>query len=302
MDIDPRRLRVLHEVARRGGVVRAAAALHLTPSAVSQQLARLEREVGLRLLDRSGGRAGLTPAGRVLAARAARVEEELAEARRELQRFTGVLEGPVVVGAFMTAIRHLLVPAFRALAVRHERIAPTVREVEGEAALRELRLGGLDLLITERDASPLPPADLLAVRVHDDEYRVVAPPGRPVPRTVAELADLPWVAGSPGEASGQALDRLARAHGFTPRRVHYCTEFPAVFALVAAGHGVAIAPSLALLDVAEGEVAVSPIRGIGTRRIEALTRPSRTRGSTPDPIPAAVIAALRDAAGALPAA
>src|SRR3954467_104270 len=109
MEIDPRRLRVLHEVARRGGVVRAAEALHLTPSAVSQQLAQLEREVGLALIDRSQRRVALTPAGRVLAAYAERIEEQITEARHELNRFTERLSGPVTIAAFPTVIRHLLI-------------------------------------------------------------------------------------------------------------------------------------------------------------------------------------------------
>src|SRR5690606_41208408 len=83
MDIDPRRLRVLREVHLRGGVTRAAEALYLTASAVSQQLAQLEREVGLALIDRSQWRVSLTPAGRVLAGYAERVEEELAERSEE---------------------------------------------------------------------------------------------------------------------------------------------------------------------------------------------------------------------------
>ncbi|MFI6786527.1 LysR family transcriptional regulator [Nonomuraea sp. NPDC050383] len=304
MDIDPRRLRVLHEVARRGGVMRAAEALFLTPSAVSQQLAQLEREVGLALIDRSQRRVSLTPAGRVLAGYAERVEDELAEARRELTRFTERLAGPVRISAFPTVIKHMLVPALRDLAARHPRITPIIHEVYGQPALQELRLGAVDVLITERDMSlPVLSQPSLATRaLYVDEYRIVVPPGwTSPPRSMADLADVPWVAGEPDQACGQALDRLAGLHGFEPRKVHVITEFGPALALVAAGHGVAIVPTLALLDVPEGEVRVSELREVGARRLDAVTRVSRTRSGEPDPVQAVVIGAIEDATAALEA-
>lgn len=302
MDIDPRRLRVLHEVARRGGVMRAAEALHLTASAVSQQLALLEREVGLSLIDRSQRRVALTPAGRVLAGYAERVEEELGEARRELIRFTERLAGPVAIAGFPTVIRHLLVPALGGLAESHPQITPRIQELYGPPALRELRLGGVDLALTETDADKTDKAvaaqqSIVSHPLYVDEYRIVAPPGwAEVPREVADLTGAPWIAGPPDQACGHALERLAALHGFTPRRVHLIQEFPPTLALVAAGHGVAIVPSLALLDVPEGEVVVTGITNVGARKLDAVTRLSRTRSGEPDPVQAVVIAALRDAA------
>jgi DNA-binding transcriptional LysR family regulator len=298
MDIDPRRLRILHEVSRRGGVMKAAEALHLTPSAISQQLAQLEREVGIALIDRSQRRVTLTPAGRVLDAYGERIEEQLMEARLELSRFTERLAGPVTIAAFPTVIRNLLVPAMAALSARHPRITPVIQELYGDGALQELRLGGVDIMVTERDMSRPAPSlpSMSRHRLYDDEYRIVAPPDLPkTPRTVADLTDLPWVSGFPEHACGQALERLAQLHGFTPRRAHVIVEFPPILALVAAGHGVAIVPSLALLDVPVGDVVVTDIHGVGSRRIEALTRVSRTRSGEPDPVQAVVIEVLREA-------
>ncbi|NUR85229.1 MAG: LysR family transcriptional regulator [Nonomuraea sp.] len=305
MDIDPRRLRVLYEVSRRGGVMRAAEALFLTPSAVSQQLAQLEREVGLALIDRSQRRVSLTPAGRVLAGYAERVEDELSEARRELTRFTERLAGPVRIAAFPTVIKHMLVPAMRDLAVRHPKIAPIIHEVYGQPALQELRLGAVDVLITEHDMGlPAVAQPSLATRqLYVDEYRIVAPPSwTAMPRTLEELADAPWVAGEPDQACGQALDRLASLHGFEPRKVHVITDYVPTLALVAAGHGVAIVPALALLDVPEGWVLVSEIGGVGARRLDAVTRISRTGSGEPDPVQAVVISAIEEATRALGAA
>lgn len=304
MEIDPRRLRVLREVHVRGGVMRAAEALHLTPSAVSQQLAQLEREVGLALIDRSQRRVSLTPAGRVLAGYAERVEAELSEARRELTRFTERLSGPVRIAAFPTVIQHVLVPALADLAAAHPRIDPYIHELFGPPALRELRLGSVDVVITEQDMSrPVLAQPSLSIRpLYVDEYRVVVPPDWPEPpRHVSELADVPWVVSEPHVAAGQALDRLAALHGFEPRKRHVITDFAPTLALVAAGRGVAIVPTLALLDVPEGEVMVSDIRDVGARRIDAVTRMSKTRSGEPDPVQAVVIDAIERATAELEA-
>ena len=209
MDIDPRRLRVLRAVALRGGVMDAARLLHLTPSAVSQQLAWLEREVGLSLLDRSRRRIELTSAGRLLAARAERIESELAAARQELASLSGRAMGRVVAAGFPTAIRHLLVPTVERLASTHPDVLPSIVELEGPDALRELRTGGVDLVLSEHDGGEVPPVrgGIVARPLLDDEYRVVVPRRwSPRPRSLADLANVPWVAGSPGTACAEALD------------------------------------------------------------------------------------------------
>ena len=203
MQIDPRRLRILRAVALRGGVTDAAPLLHLTPSAVSQQLTQLEREVGIPLLDRSGRRVALTEAGRLLAVRAQRIEEELAAARQELSALSGRASGPVRIASFNTGIRHLLVPALARLARSHPEVEPSVIELEGPAALRELRTGGVDVLLVERDGSLPDPVDpgVAAEPLLDDEYRVVAPAAwAALPRSFGDLAALPWVAAPVEEA------------------------------------------------------------------------------------------------------
>src|SRR5688572_11047500 len=120
MEIDPRRLRVLHALAQRGTVVGAAEVLHLTPSAVSQQLTNLEREVGVTLIDRSSRRRlVLTVAGSALAHRAERIEDELSAARRDLAELTGRVAGRVRIAAFHTAIVHLVLPMLDDLHAAH---------------------------------------------------------------------------------------------------------------------------------------------------------------------------------------
>ncbi|MEU9126991.1 LysR family transcriptional regulator [Kitasatospora sp. NPDC048540] len=309
MEIDPRRLRVLHAVAVRGGVMEGARLLHLTPSAVSQQIAQLERETGVKLLDRTHRRVELTAAGRLLAARAERIERELADARRELAALSGRAVGRVVVAAFPTAVRHLVVPAIGRLAVDHPDIELSVVDTEGQAALRELRTGAVDVVIAEQDAAlasaataPAGTGDRerrtgIAVRtVLEDEYRIVVPPGWAARiRTVADLAAVPWIAAPPESACGQALARLAAEHALTPRRAHVCMEFPAVLALVEAGLGAAVVPLLALAGVPQGRVAAAALPGVGHRVVSVHHR-AGTAG--PEPVVAAVVGALADAAAA----
>ncbi len=288
MELDPRRLRVLRAVALRGGVMDAARLLHLTPSAVSQQLSQLEHEAGVALLDRSRRRIALTAAGRLLAERAERIEQELAAARRDLTALSGRVTGPVVVAGFATAIRHLIVPAIATLAGTHPDVRPSVVELEGPPALHELRTGAVDVLITEGDQPPTDVTGLAAHPLTDDEYVIVVPSGWN-PRAMRDLTASPWIAAPPDTACGAALDRLATRHRFTPVRAHTCLEFPAVIALVAAGLGAAILPSLALGDLPPDTVTVTTLPVGGARRLTALSR------SQPEPVATVLIEALQAA-------
>ncbi len=119
--LDVRRMRVLREVAGRGTIAAAARALSFTPSAVSQQLAALEREAGVALLDRQGGRVRLTEAGRRLVARTESILAELEAAAAELSAAAEEVAGDVHVGAFPSAERSLLAPAIAALLARAPR-------------------------------------------------------------------------------------------------------------------------------------------------------------------------------------
>ncbi|WP_432827079.1 LysR family transcriptional regulator [Dactylosporangium sp. CA-092794] len=277
MDLDPRRLAVLAAIARRGTLAGAAAALHVTPSAVSQQLAQLEHSVGRPLVDRSGRRAVLTAAGRVLAARAEAIARELTAAEAELAAMSGRAAGLVRVAAFPTVIRYLLVPAMARLAADHPDVTCSITELEGAPALRELRLGGIDLTITERDATlgSETRRQVTLVPLGEDPYRVVVPVGWSPVTSYADLADRPWIAGPPTSTTGQVLDRLGRERGFTPRRVHACIDYPAVLALVAAGHGATIAPDLALRGADRAEVCVTTLPGAGARRLDAYVTAGR---------------------------
>jgi DNA-binding transcriptional LysR family regulator len=288
MRIDPRRLAVLGTVANAGGVLAAAGALRLTPSAVSQHIARLEAETGVTLLDRSrlGGRraAGLTPAGRLLATHAGRLAEVLATAERELAALTGQVTGRVTVGGVPTTIRHLAAPAAAAVAGTHPAIEVCVRQYEREAGLAALQSGALDLLIAEADG-PVTPAGLRAVPLLDDPFRVVFPAAWAPVAGVEALLGRPWVDGPPGSAVRRALDRIAAQYDVVLGRPHECLEFPASLAVVAAGLAAAVIPGLALPADPTG-IAVLDVAAAGVRRLDLIHRRGRH-----EPGPAAEVVA-----------
>ncbi|MFE2728732.1 LysR substrate-binding domain-containing protein [Kitasatospora sp. NPDC059327] len=149
-------------------------------------------------------------------------------------------------------------PALGEPARSHPELEPRVVERETAEPPQELRTGGIDLVIAEEDgpgpADPWP--GLVADPVADDEYRVVIPTSwHRQPRSVRDLAERPWATGPQGSACGRAPTRISAEYGFPARRAHVCVEFPAVLALVAAGHDAAIAPTPALGgSPPEGEV------------------------------------------------
>ena len=267
--IDPRRLRVLQATAVHGSVAGAANALHLTPPAVSQQLLALERETGASLIDRAGRQIRLTAAGRLLAAHGERIAAQLREAERDLAELTGHAAGPVRIAAFQSVMAPLIGPALRDLATASPAVQPVVAERYGPAAVAELRLGDLDIVLTEYDAASAPPAEpgLGLRRLAFDPYLLVIPPDWQVtPRSLRDLAGRAWVAGPPGTACDHALQRLAAEAAIAIPAGDVCVEFPSVLALVAAGRGAAIVPQLAL---GQAQVTVCALPPLGGRHIAA---------------------------------
>src|SRR5918994_222715 len=179
--LDVRRMRVLREVAERGTIAAAARPLAFTPSAVSQQLAALEREAGVALLDRHGGRVRLTEAGRRLVARTEAILVELEAATAELAAAAADVTGDVHVAAFPSAERALLAPAVARPARRPPDLRVRTTELEPEASLPALRLGDADLAIAHEDTSSPAPRDARLVRVDllEEPLRVVLPAGHP---------------------------------------------------------------------------------------------------------------------------
>lgn len=278
MDVDTRRLGVLLAVSRAGGVVAAADTLRISPSAVSQQIAKLEEEIGLRVLDRQPTGAVLTPAGKILVESAERIEAELGEARRSLSGLGGGATGTVVVGAFQTAIRAILVPMLETLTAEHPAVDLVIREIAEEHGRRALRRGELDLLVIEHDVSSpeAVPAGARDVPFFDEPWVVVLPASSPLPTSVMDLADATWLAPESGSAADRALRRLSGEIAFRPRTAHLYLDFDVAVAMVAGGLGIALLPSLALQRALPENVQWAALPGLGSRQVFIRHRVNRT--------------------------
>ncbi|TNC34227.1 LysR family transcriptional regulator [Mumia zhuanghuii] len=289
--IDPRRLAYLLAVYRTGGILAAADELHVTPSAVSQQIARLESEEGLDVLVRGPRGVTLTPAGRVLAEAAERIESELVEARKTLATMGEEVSGRVAVGAFQTSIQSIVGPAMGRVREEYPGIELVVAEQEPDDALRLLRAGELDLALVEQDEdSPAgAPRWMNDVVLLDEPWRVVIPTAFPTPTQVADLADAVWLGAGKHAAAARAVERLAESLGGSLRTVHEFISFEAAYALVAAGEGVAMVPALALQQDLPLGVEVVSLPGLGSRRVVARHRQTRRE---PGPAVSAVLDTL----------
>lgn len=300
MEIDPRRLRVLLAVARAGGVLAAADLLHVTPSAVSQQLARLEREVGAALLERHPRGVTLTAEGRDLVEVAENIERELGEARRRLSARAGDLEGHVSVGGFQTFLSVVLVPGLPAWRERQPGIAIEIMEGSGDVLARELRAGDLDLAVVEYDADEpgaTLPATLREVPLLDDPWRLVVPAHSTAGEGLVAWDRLgaPWLGVDSNAAMASAARRVRRSLGGSGESVHRYGDYETALALVAAGEGVALIPSLALQRELPEGVEIVDVPGLGARRVAVRHRTGRR--ALP-PATDAVLAFVRELAAA----
>jgi DNA-binding transcriptional LysR family regulator len=285
--LDVRRLRLLAELSRRGTIAAVARTVGYTPSAVSQSLAQLEREVGVALLERDGRRVRLTPAASQLVERADRVLAELDAAEHELAAQHESVQGSVVIGAFPSAAVSLVVPAVRELAARYRELVVTVREHEPEDGIPLLRAGELDLLISE-SYDDIPPAPAGGLELHPlmiEPMLLVLPPDSPA-TSPGDLAGASWIGGLPGTQFATMVERVGRDAGFTPRIVHRADDQTLHLALVEAGLGVGLLPALACPpDRAVRYVPLEQPR----RHVTALAR----RGAARRPAVAAVLEAMR---------
>ncbi|MEY9848407.1 LysR family transcriptional regulator [Streptacidiphilus sp. MAP5-3] len=291
MELDPKRLLILRQIAEGGGVAAASRALGHTPSAVSQQLQRLEREAGVPLVDRSGGRAELTAAGRLLAEYGGRIGDALADAERELQALGGQVSGPVAIGVPGPAITYFATTALHLLAESHPALTPRLVEAGRSDGLRALRLGELDVLVIQDDAeapTPVPPG-ATARLMFEDEYRLVLPHGWE-PEIPAGLSGVPWVGAPEGSPRDLAFRRFAGKHGIEPSVEHRATHRFAVYTMLAAGLGPAILPAHSAAQITHGRIAELPVPG--SFLVRTLRR---SGGSTPVPAADAAVEALQAA-------
>lgn len=282
MDLDPRRLRFLLAVARYGGVLAAADELQVTASAVSQQIGRLEQESGRTLLKRTPTGSVLTPAGLALAEAAEDVERALAVARTRLQQDEGGVTGTVRIGGFQSFLTSILAPSLRGWRERHPGLRFETVEAEEDDLLRSLRAGNLDGVVVELDAGTdrdTAPRGTVDIPLLDEPWKLVVPSGALLNTEVVDLSRLalPWLGVDPTAANAKAMGRVQRLLGGESSSAHVYYGFQNALALVAAGEGLTLAPSLALEALPTDDVDVLEIPGLGMRRI--VLRHLRSGGS-----------------------
>jgi DNA-binding transcriptional LysR family regulator len=300
--MDVRRLRLLRELDNRGTVVATAAALHLTPSAVSQQLSALAKEAGVQLLDPAGRRVRLTPAARVLLRHADEIFAQLARAEADLAAFDEGRVGTVTVAAFSTAITGIVAPALQRLRETHPGLDVTVIDVMAPDCFDMLVGGELDLVVGFSASRPHD-RRIDQIPILDDPFMVALPRSHrladldEVP--LAALADDDFIASRPGTPCHEITLAACAAVGFAPHIRHRTDDFVAVFGLIAAGCGIGLVPRLAGLTSTD-RVVLRPLIDTPMRHLGVMLR----RGSDTSPHLAVVlrgIVAAAKEAGALQA-
>jgi DNA-binding transcriptional LysR family regulator len=272
------RLRVLHAVSTAGSVGGAARTLHVTTSAISQQVARLEREVGQRLIEKHGRGVRLTDAGLRLARDAGELLSHVERVAAGMAEHRGVVAGRLTVAAFATAARALLPSVLTDLRARYPDLSVFVSEREPHEAVPALVRGELDIAVVQDwadDALPVP--DSLSRRhLLDDRFDVALPGDHPLAGRaglgIGELAGEDWISWSTGQICHDWLIDTLGTHAVRPRIAHDASEHSTQLALVAAGLGVALIPRLGREPAPS--VRFVPIDPPPVRRIFALWRTS----------------------------
>lgn len=289
MPIDPRRLLILRDVARAGSISAAARDLGWTQPAVSQHLARLEREAGGPLLLRASTGVTPTEAGRALLRRADVVAAELHAAAEEVAALTQLRAGRVRLVAFPSAAATLVPDAIASLAVDHPDVEVGLEEAEPPEAITAVAAGDADLAIVFGYDGPPEGLGTLAWRplLHEPVHLVV-PPGRRGPgrRGLVALADEDWIGGCVRCRSH--LVACCEEAGFTPTIRHTTDDYVVVQNLVARGLGVTVLPDSALAAYRHPDVRVVPMASLGRRHVGLAVRP----GADVVPATAALVARL----------
>ncbi|MFD9907615.1 LysR family transcriptional regulator [Streptomyces sp. NPDC059063] len=294
--IDLRRLAVLRAIAHYGTVTAAAEALHLSPSAASQQVRRLSRDLGLPLLEPHGRRVRLAPAARVLLRHADRMEHYWQRAEAGLHATASAApRGVLRLAGFPTAVSVLLAPLAARLMGEWPDLTVQVRESEPRDCFDLLFSGDADLAIVEATADNPPFGDgrFEQQPLLDDPFDLLTPGGHPLAdRTAVTLQDLvhePWIVGTPGSSARHVVLAACNSAGFTPDIVHQAIEWTVVAALVAHGLGIALVPHAAQLPP-RLDLVRTPLTGTAqpSRRFLSVIR----SGSRHHPAIAAALARL----------
>ncbi|PID98333.1 MAG: LysR family transcriptional regulator [Actinobacteria bacterium] len=282
MYIDPRRLPILLAVRREGGIVAAADILHFSPSAISQQIQKLEDEIGLELIERTPSGSILTPAGQILSEAAERIESELTETLRTLSPLAGHVTGIVTIGSFSTLITSALTLFHSEISRELPGIDLRFVEVEETPGMTALRAGRLDILALERDTTPpSSPRGYTDVPLLDEPWMLITPPQTPAISSESDLAALNWLHPPTGTAGHKATLRLTTTIDTPLWSEHRYTDYSVAISMVAAGLGSTVLPSLALSDTLSENVNVTPLPTLGVRRILLRHHASQAQPDSP---------------------
>ncbi|GAA3798469.1 LysR family transcriptional regulator [Streptomyces chiangmaiensis] len=289
--LDVRRLRIVQYLATYGTVAAAAQALHLTAPAVSQQLATLEREVGLPVVEKQGRTLRLTPVGELLVSHAEIVLSDLAAAEADLEAIRGGGRGIVRIAAFASAARRLIAPVWNRIlgAGEEAEVSLTLELVEQEpdAALEALRRRDVDLAVvhgytvlprnvpTGCEQTKLLEEPVLLALHPDHAARMGIGPGEIV--DLRRLSESAWLTPGPETSCYEMIQRACGAAGFVPTIRSRSSDFSVLAALVAAGAGAALLPRMTLPDATPGPISLHPLLDRVTRTVYIVSRSGTSR-------------------------
>jgi DNA-binding transcriptional LysR family regulator len=299
---DLRRLRVLREFRERQTITATAEALHLTPSAVSQQLAGLTRDLGFAVTEREGRHLVLTPRGQALLEHADRVFAQIEQARHVLHAFDEEVRGTVRIGAFSTAIVGLLPRVLDDARGQAPGLSIHLRQVEPPAVFDELDSGRLDVALALSFTGSPGSADprYHHVALGPDPLDVALPTGHPKASQdrvdLRELQNDTWITGRPDGCCAVVAVAACAAAGFAPHVAHHVDDWHALSQLVAGGHGVSLMPRMAQHNLPR-DLVVRPVAGQQPQRhLFAAVR----EGGQDSPLLTIVLDLLRQAVAAMP--
>jgi DNA-binding transcriptional LysR family regulator len=260
--LDVKRLKVLREVAAQRSFSAAAEKLGYTQSAVSQQIAALEREAGATLIERNPRGIRMTDAGDALVRHADKILARLAEAEAELEAIAGLRGGRLRLATFPTAGATLVPHAIREFNQRHPDVELTLTEAEPHESLPLLKAGELDLILVEDTDVREADDDVELVHLLDDPMYLVLPVDHRLASKqrvrMADLAGEPWIQSTTSCPCRRHVHAACSAAGFEPHVAYESDDFQVVQGLVAAGVGVALIPGLGLVSE-RSDVVIRPI-------------------------------------------
>ena len=278
------RLRALHAVAAEGSIIAAADTLHVTTSAVSQQLAKLEREVGHALLEKQGRGVRLTDAGRLLVKHTERVLSTLEQAEADLDAVRDTVTGGLTIGSFATGARGLAPRVLARLRETCPQLDVRLMELEPDQSIPMLVRRDLDLAIAQDwFNAPLPlPDGLSRAPLMDDVADIALPSTHPLASAgtvkLSELGSEPWISWTESSICHDWLRHTLRTYGREPRIAHTASEYATQLALVGAGLGAAVIPRLGRDHVPAGVTIVESEPTL-RRHVYAIWRSDATRRS-----------------------